>query len=138
MKVNGPRNTSGASGPKKGAGSSASGAFTPQAGAAGRAPGVSSLSGAASINSVDALMALQGSGDFKDARQQATDRAFSLLDVLDDLKLALLEGRLQRQTLTRLMETLKSRRDQTGDPGLEAALNEVELRAAVELAKHNA
>jgi hypothetical protein len=87
---------------------------------------------------VDALLALQGAGDFREAKKQATERAFSLLDVLDDLKIALLEGTLPRQTLLRLMETLKSQRDTTDDPRLEAMLDEVEVRAAVELAKHDA
>lgn len=138
MKVNGPRNVSGSSGPKKSAGASKAGGFAPQSGQTGRAAGPSSLSGASAVHSMDALMTLQGAGDFQESRKKATDRAFSLLDVLDDLKIALLEGRLPRQTLVRLMETLKSQRDQTGDPRLEAALDEVELRAAVELAKHDA
>lgn len=137
MKVTGPRNTSGPSGPKKSAGAGKAGGFTPDAQVSVRSSAAGSLSGASAIGSVDALLALQGGGDYREARKQATDRAFSLLDVLDDLKIALLEGRVQRQTLVRLMETLKSERDQTGDPGLEAALDEVELRAAVELAKHD-
>ncbi|MCR9129945.1 MAG: flagellar assembly protein FliX [Alphaproteobacteria bacterium] len=136
MKINGPRNVSGPSSAKKGAGAGKPAGFAPDAGMSVRASSASALSGASAISSVDALLALQGSGDFNEARKKATDRAFSLLDVLDDLKIALLEGRLERQTLVRLMETLKSQRDQTGDPGLEAALDEVELRAAVELAKH--
>jgi hypothetical protein len=138
MKVNGPRNVSGPSGPKKSAGSGAGAGFAPQSSSAGRTSAPAPLSGASSINSVDALMALQGAGDFQEARKHATDRAFSMLDVLDDLKIALLEGRMPRDTLVRLMETLKSQRDQTGDPRLEAALDEVEIRAAVELAKHDA
>lgn len=98
----------------------------------------SSLSGASAVQSVDALLALQGMGDFSEARQKATERAFSMLDVLDDLKIALLEGGIPRQKLTDLMDILRSRRDQTHDPRLEAALDEVEVRAAVELAKYNA
>ena len=138
MKVNGPRNTSGPSGPKKSAGAGKAGGFAPDSSVSVRSSSASSLSGASAIGSVDALLALQGAGDYREARKKATDRAFSLLDVLDDLKIALLEGRVERQTLVRLMETLKSQRDQTGDPRLEAALDEVELRAAVELAKHDA
>ena len=138
MKVNGPRNLSGPSGPKKSSAAGQSAGFTPDVNVSVRPASTSGLSASASINSVDALMALQGAEDHREARKKATDRAFSLLDVLDDLKIALLEGRLPRQTLVRLMETLKSQRDQTGDPRLEAALDEVELRAAVELAKHDA
>ena len=96
------------------------------------------MSGASAVQSVDALLALQGLGDFSEARKKATERAFTLLDVLDDLKLALLEGGIPRQKLTALMDILRSRRDQTHDPKLEAALDEVEVRAAVELAKYHA
>ncbi len=62
----------------------------------------------------------------------------SLLDVLDDLKLALLEGGVPKSRLVALMDLLKSRRDETSDPRLEAVLDEVEVRAAVELAKLHA
>ena len=87
------------------------------------------------INSVDAILALQSVGDFNEARQQATGRAMELLDVLDELKLALLEGGLPKTKLVALMNLLQTRRDDTNDAGLEAALDEVEIRAAVELAK---
>ena len=73
--------------------------------------------------------------DFTQARRQATERAFDLLDVLDELKLGLLEGGLPRTKLVALMTLLQSRRHQTHDARLEAALDEVETRAAVELAK---
>lgn len=139
MKVNGPRNLSGASGPRKTSGSRSTSGFAPQGASASQGPSASGgLSGASAIGSIDALLALQGAGDFREAKKQATERAFSLLDVLDDLKLALLDGALPRQTLVRLMDTLKTRRDSTGDPRLEAMLDEVEVRAAVELAKHDA
>ena len=53
----------------------------------------------------------------------------------DELKIALLEGGLPRAKLVALMDLLQTRRDQTHDARLEAALDEVETRAAVELAK---
>lgn len=137
MKVNGPRPATGPSGPKKASGSSASGFAPAGAGASPGSAPVSPLAASSAIGSVDALLALQGTGDFREAKKQATDRAFSILDILDDLKIALLEGAIARDTLVRLLETVKSERNQTGDPRLEAALNEVELRAVVELAKHD-
>lgn len=87
------------------------------------------------VSSVDAILALQSVGDFTEARKQATGRAMDLLDVLDQLKLALLEGGLPKSKLVTLMNLLQTRRDDTNDAGLEAALDEVEIRAAVELAK---
>ena len=136
MKINAPNSVSGATRARKSAGAASSG-FTPdEAGAAASSAASAPLSQTSAVGSVDALLALQGAGDFTQARKQATDRAFSLLDLLDDLKIALLEGALPRATLVRLVDTLQSQRDQTDDPQLEAALDEVELRAAVELAKH--
>lgn len=140
MKINGPRHLQGPAGAKRkpSSGSDGSG-FAPQsAGASSGASAAGPLSGASAVNSVDALLALQGAGDFRGARKRATERAFSLLDVLDDLKLALLEGGIPRSRLSALMELLKSERDGVDDPRLEAALDEVELRAAVELAKYHA
>ncbi|MFP4517895.1 MAG: flagellar assembly protein FliX [Oceanicaulis sp.] len=138
MKVNGPRNLSGATGARKTDKPASGSGFAPAQGGASTPSAVGGVSGASTIGSIDALLALQGAGDFRAAKKQATERAFSLLDVLDDLKLALLDGALPRPTLVRLMETLKSRRDATDDPRLEAMLDEVEVRAAVELAKHDA
>ncbi|WP_306016730.1 flagellar assembly protein FliX [Oceanicaulis sp. MMSF_3324] len=136
MKVNSSRPVQGASSAKrKDAASSASGFAPESTTSSGGAVSTTALSSASAIGSVDALLALQGAGDSLSGKRQATERAFSLLDILDDLKLALLDGVLPQETLAKLMETLQSRRDATHDPRLEAALDEVEIRAAVELAK---
>lgn len=140
MKVTGPRNVSQASGTKRKSETKGSDAqFTPQGpSASSNSTPASELSGASAVSSVDALLALQGVEDFTHARKQARERAFSLLDVLDDLKIALLEGGIPREKLSALMDLLQSKRDQTNDPKLESVLNEVEVRAAVELAKYDA
>jgi hypothetical protein len=138
MKVNGPSNLSGPSKARKPGQAGSADGFAPltpgtqSTASSNRAP----VSAASAVGSVDALLALQAADPVDDARQQATDRAFSVLDILDDLKIALLEGRIERETLARLMDTLKSERQQTQDPHLESMLDEIELRAAVELAKH--
>ena len=138
MKINGPNSVSGSTRARKSAGVARSGFAPDGASAATSGAAAAPLSQTSALGSVDALLALQGAGDFTQARRRATDRAFSLLGLLDDLKIALLEGALPRATLVRLMDTLQSQRDATNDPQLEAALDEVELRAAVELAKHGA
>lgn len=137
MKVNAPRSTQPASPVRRKPGAGSGQSFSPESAAASSGAGAASgVSGAGPVNSIEALMALQGADDFQGARKRATERAFSILDVLDDLKLALLDGSLPRDTLVRLMETVKTQRDNTSDPRLEAVLDEVEIRAAVELAKH--
>lgn len=138
MKVTGSNGVSGPNRARKSGAASGEGfapSSAPQSGGAAGSAAAAPLAGASAIGSVDALLALQGAGDSTEARKRATDRAFSLLDILDDLKIALLEGAIPRDTLMRLMDTLQSQRDMTHDPQLEAALDEVELRAAVELAK---
>ena len=140
MKVTGPGQTQGPSSTRKtGRSDSAADGFSVESGAGASSAGASpGLSSASAITSVDALLAVQGSGDFTEAKKRASERAMTLLDVLDDLKIALLEGGVPRAKLTRLMDALASRRDQVGDPKLEAMLDEVETRAAVELAKYDA
>ncbi|WP_417470036.1 flagellar assembly protein FliX [Maricaulis sp.] len=134
MKVTGPRSASSVSSSKRTSGSRAGGdSFTlEQAAQSASAMAAAPMSG---VNSVDAILALQSVGDFTEARKQATGRAMNLLDVLDELKLSLLEGGLPKAKLVALMDLLQTRRDDTNDAGLEAALDEVEIRAAVELAK---
>ncbi|MGZ3401910.1 MAG: flagellar assembly protein FliX, partial [Phenylobacterium sp.] len=55
--------------------------------------------------------------------------------VLGQIKVGLLEGELSSGDLDRLRRAIRDERDATEDPGLEAVLDEIELRAAVEMAK---
>lgn len=137
MKIQGPSSTSSVSaGKRKTTSRTGSDGFKLDSGAqAGRTAPSGGASAASSVQSVDAILALQGVEDATQAKKKATERAMDLLDVLDELKIALLEGGLPRARLVALMDLLQTRRDQTHDAKLEAALDEVETRAAVELAK---
>ncbi len=95
----------------------------------------SSISAPSPISSVDALIALQGEEQVPTATQKATKRAHSLLGILDTIRLGLLEGGIPQSTLKRLLHALGEQREDTLDPKLEAILNQVEIRAQVELAK---
>jgi hypothetical protein len=57
------------------------------------------------------------------------------LDVLDELKVAVLSGALEPATLARLKSATAGLRDGSGDPGLDEVLAEIELRVEVEIAK---
>jgi hypothetical protein len=87
------------------------------------------------VTSIDALLALQEVGGPIERRKKAVRRATVILDVLDDLKIGVLEGAIQPHTLGRLIEAVRQERLRTGDPKLEDVLDEIETRAAVELAK---
>lgn len=80
-------------------------------------------------------MALQGVEDPAERRRRAVTRGRSALDVLDELKLDLLAGRLGPQVINRLKTAAASLKEATGDPGLDGVLAEIELRVEVELAK---
>lgn len=86
---------------------------------------------------LDALIALQAvqPATEKERRKREIRRGRGLLDALDEMKLALIDGREDPASLRRLVAQLAERRDQTGDPGLDDALSAIELRAQVELAK---
>ena len=58
-----------------------------------------------------------------------------MLDHLDAIRHGLLLGSIPRDKLNGLLAVVRERRDDVGDPRLAAVLDEIELRAAVELAK---
>jgi hypothetical protein len=84
------------------------------------------------------LLALQGvEGDLADApqrRRRQIERAGRTLDALDRLTVGLLEGRAAGGLVADLV-ALGASTERTGDPGLDDLLLEVDVRAAVELAK---
>lgn len=120
-----------------GKGASASGqAFSlGQSGAAAEASQVAPTGGVTGVSSIDALLALQSVGGPLERKRRAVSRAGRILDVLDEVKIALLEGSVTPQALDRLMIAVRDQREETDDPKLEAVLDEIETRAAVEAAK---
>ncbi|GGL45855.1 flagellar assembly protein FliX [Caulobacter rhizosphaerae] len=107
----------------------------PSVGGAAAASGVAQAGGVAGIGSLDALLALQANLDPMERKRRAVKRAGGLLDLLDALKLATLDGEVSTGTLSRLKSAVREHREATDDPKLEAILNEIETRAAVEAAK---
>lgn len=104
-------------------------------GASGEKP-VAGVAQAAPVAAVDALLTLQGVPDAGDGRKRALRRASHMLDLLDDIRIGLLEGLIPRVKLESLLRVVQLRRDDVGDPRLCGVLDEVELRARVELAKY--
>ena len=112
-----------------------SGFSLPSVGWTSAASGVAQAGGVAGIGSLDALLALQADLDPTERKRRAVKRAGGLLDLLDALKLATLDGEVSTGTLSRLKSAVREHREATDDPKLEAILNEIETRAAVEAAK---
>jgi hypothetical protein len=95
----------------------------------------SAASSLRSISTLDALMALQGVEDPTERKKRAVAKGRNALDVLDDLKVAVLDGSIDGSTLARLKVASEGLSDGSGDPGLDSVLSEIDLRVAVELAK---
>lgn len=83
---------------------------------------------------IDALLALQAVEDPLFARKKAVRRGTNLLDTLDAIKADLLAGQVSEGRLNALMAMLTSARER-GLPDLDGLLDDIELRARVELAK---
>ena len=88
-----------------------------------------------SLGGIDALIALQGIEDPAERRKRAVKHGRRALDALDELKVALLSGQLDRGTLLRLQAAAAGLMDGSGDDRLDQVLGEIDLRVAVELAK---
>ena len=84
---------------------------------------------------VDALIALQEVPDASTGRRRALLRGTGMLDLLDDVRVGLLSGIVPRGRLQSLLDSLKGRRETIEDPRLAQLIDEIELRASVELAK---
>jgi hypothetical protein len=101
--------------------------------AAARAP--AQASGPRAVAGLDALMALQGIDDPTERRRRTVKRGRTALDLLDAIKVGVLEGDLTPAALGRLKAIAGSLTERSGDPGLDDVMAQIELRAAVELAK---
>ena len=131
MKVTGPSRVDSASGAKKSV--RAAGGFHVDMGEAVNAsrPAVPTHS----VPAVDALLALQTVPDATAKRRRAMRRGHDLLDRLNELRIGLLEGGVSASQIARLKDIAAADRDALEDAGLSGVLDEIDLRAKVELAK---
>lgn len=90
-----------------------------------------------SIAQVDALLAVQGAEDPTEgaARKRMRERASDILDGLENLRMAMLNGDLTVGHMVDIADVVASHREQVTDPALTSIMDEIDLRAQVELAK---
>ena len=106
--------------------------FVPAGGnAPARVAGNAPAQGAAGIDAILALQAVEGP---LTGRKRAVRRGASLLDLLDEIKTDLLIGRVSADRLDRMAAVLSEVRERSL-PGLDSLLDDIELRVRVELAK---
>lgn len=83
---------------------------------------------------IGSLLALQSVEDPLLKKKKLVRRGTQMLDTLEEIKADLLVGRVSEGRLTQLMALIAQARDQS-EPGLDGLLDDIELRARVELAK---
>jgi hypothetical protein len=93
------------------------------------------VAGPAPIAALDSILMLQGMDDSTDGRSKGLTRGEQLLDLLDSVRDGLLAGGIPRATLNKLAAAVTRRHDSFADPKLQDVLDQIELRAHVELAK---
>ncbi len=91
--------------------------------------------GAAPVNAMDGLLAIQEVPDATDGRSRGLAHGRDLLDGLEDIRRGFLMGSIPVARLKRIAEQVRRRKSIAIDPELSALLDDIELRALVELAK---
>jgi len=132
MRVNGPNGAALAGAPAK-ARRAAGGTFS--LGEQDAPRNAAAAGGLRAISTVDALIALQGVENPTERKKRAVAKGRNALDMLESLKIGLLDGSIDRSALARLKVAAEGLTEGSGDPGLDAVLGEIDLRVAVELAK---
>lgn len=85
--------------------------------------------------SVNPFLSVQEVADATTGAAKAKAQAEAMLDRLDELRMGLLSGRISRERLDGLVRLAHTSREPNLDSRLNAVLDEIELRAKVELAK---
>lgn len=130
MKIEPGRNVGSSSSAGK-AGKTAAPGFAPATEAPQRAAAATPTG---AVTSLDSILALQGAEDPMQRRARQRRRGAEALDTLEELEKGLLLGRAPGGLKAKL-ESLQGRSEKTGDDGLDAVLNEIDIRLAVEAAK---
>ncbi len=95
----------------------------------------SSTSGTSSVSSTSQLLFMQEVDDEEFQKKQAVTQGFDALKYLDNIRMGLLCGTLSKDALIGLESVIEKFRKNFSDPQLSNILDEIELRAKVEIAK---
>ncbi len=141
MKVSGVGGSKGAGNVKKSKSANPDGAFSDQLRGVvddgGETASAQGAAGAGVVTGMSAVLAAQDVGDATDGRSKGLmlQRGKFLLDMLDELRLDVLGGRVPKDKLICLAQNLREKRPHCEDEALNELIGDIEMRAEVELAK---
>jgi hypothetical protein len=104
-------------------------------GAVGSGQGAAPATGVSGPAAVGALLSVQEASDQADERARGLAHGGDLLRELEQIRMGLLLGTIPKSQLERLTRLLRERRGAYADPRLNEIVAQIEVRAAVELAK---
>jgi len=87
------------------------------------------------VTSMDALLSLQEMPEDEIKKRRAVQESQGTLEALETLRLALLTGSVPEHLLHTLTKVVAVQKQRVSDPRLMSVIEDIELRAAVELAK---
>ena len=135
MKVEGPGNLRGSGAVRRTGKADASGGASFAKQLVGDTAATHGVSGATGVFGVSSMLALQEVDDAAARVSRGKMRAEDMLDIMDEIRHGLLAGALPAQKLMDLQRVVQSRKAQVDHPKLAEILDEIDLRAQVELAK---
>ena len=101
----------------------------------GSTPKTATATATHALTGLDALIALQAvDADAPRKKRKAVKRGRDLLDRLDEIRIGLLSGHMSGEAIARVLSLLDET-EPTGDPRLDGLMEDIALRAEVELAK---
>ncbi len=90
---------------------------------------------AASVNGVNQFLFLQEIDNEQEEKKETLNQAFDTIKHLDKIKMGLLSGSLSKETIIGLETLIAKSRKKFIDPNLLQIIDEIDLRAKVEIAK---
>ena len=120
--------------------STGTGEFSRKLDSSGSADAPQNVGGAAPLTHLDALLSLQEVPDSTDGRSKGLARANEMLGLLEEVRKGILLGAISETSLRNLADMARNQRQnadetQDSDERLREILDDIELRAEVELAK---
>lgn len=137
MRVNGPGITDQANKTKKKQNINSPGGFDAYLSASGNTEEAAAASGLGALSGIGALLSLQELDSQGEGNAKAYKHAEDILEQLSDLRMGLLAGLIPPEKLQNLASLVKASRQDDLDPRLQDILNDIEVRALVELEKFN-
>ncbi len=104
---------------------------------ASTAEGLEQVGGVLNVGGILAAQSAEegtGTPDYSERKRRA-QRGADILDRLEDVRRGLLAGSIPKDQLANLAHSMREKRERGADPVISRLLDEIELRAEVELAK---